>query len=101
MDGRESAWVSLAYCIWEGPACLISRCPLKARMKSFLAEFPSLSNFFVDILEIPDCYYSDIIRELDYLSGKEDLKLEIASSLYRQLWAMCKSFPAKTQENIK
>ncbi|KAI8721773.1 hypothetical protein NCS52_00319800 [Fusarium sp. LHS14.1] len=100
-DGRECDWVEPADCLWKGPACLESRYPLRARMKSFLAEFASLPNLFVDILQIPDCDYSHIMHELEYLSDDGDVELEIASGLYKQLYTMCKSIPAKVQEDIK
>ncbi|RSL50813.1 hypothetical protein CEP53_008668 [Fusarium sp. AF-6] len=70
-------------------------------MKSFLAEFTSLPNFFVDILKIPDCEYSHIVRELEYLSDNKDSELEIVSSLYRRLDAMSNSLPANAREDIK
>lgn len=99
--GGECAWVPLADCLWEGSLSMRSRYPLKALMKSFLAEFSSLPTLFVDVLEIPDCDYSHIICELEYLSGKGDSKLEIVSGLYKQLHAMRKSLPGKVRKNIR
>ncbi|KAL6361994.1 hypothetical protein LRP88_05477 [Fusarium phalaenopsidis] len=41
------------------------------------------------------------MRELEYLSDKEDSELEIVSGLYKQLRAMSKNLPTKVQEDIK
>ncbi|KAJ3467638.1 hypothetical protein MRS44_005202 [Fusarium solani] len=101
MNGTECIWAPLTDCLWEAPPCLRSRHPLKARMKALLVEFTSLPNLFVDVLEIPDCDYSHIMRELEYLSDKEDSELEIVSGLYKQLSAMSKNLPTKVQEDIK
>lgn len=70
-------------------------------MKALLVEFTSLPNLFVDVLEIPDCDYSHIMRELEYLSDKEDSELEIVSGLYKRLHAMSRNLPTKVQEDIK
>jgi hypothetical protein len=101
VDGREYTWAALVECLWEAPSCLRGRYPLKARMKGFLAEFSSLSNFFVDILEMPDCDYSHILQELEYLLENVDPELENMSGLYKQLSTMSKSLPTKVQEEIK
>ncbi|UPK97203.1 hypothetical protein LCI18_008138 [Fusarium solani-melongenae] len=100
-DEREFKWTPLADCLWEAPSCLRSRYPLKARMKSFLAEFSSLPNFFVDVLEIPDCDYSHIMQELEYLSDNGDSQQEIVSSLYRELSRMSKGLPTNVRDDIK
>ncbi|KAJ4190313.1 hypothetical protein NW755_005455 [Fusarium falciforme] len=41
------------------------------------------------------------MRELEYLSEKEDSELEIVSGLYKQLRAMSKNLPTKVQKDIK
>ncbi|KAM0421093.1 hypothetical protein ACHAPT_011164 [Fusarium lateritium] len=100
-DGVDSIWAPLADCLWEAPPCLTSRYPLKARMERFLAESANLSSFFVDVLEIPNCDYSHIMRELEYLSNKGNSQMEIVSDLYRQLSAMMTDLPTETQEDIR
>ncbi|RSL92134.1 hypothetical protein CDV31_015293 [Fusarium ambrosium] len=100
-DEGESVWVPLSDCLWEAPPCMRSKHPLKARMQSFLTEFVSLTSFFVDILDVPNCDYSHILRELQYLSDKGDPEVEDISSLYSQLSIMIQKLPAIVQRNIK
>ncbi|KAF4973514.1 hypothetical protein FSARC_211 [Fusarium sarcochroum] len=81
-ESQVFSWVFAVKCLWEAPSCMRSVYPLKARIQSVFAQSPAelsaLDSFFTNVLAIPNCGYTNIIQELEFLSGSgqtEDLSV--------------------------
>jgi hypothetical protein len=83
-DFEEACWTWPGQCLWEAPAYMITKYPLRSSYENI--QDSSLFTFlFHDILNIGNVSFGDLLEELRELQKTECSDFDLICNIYKQI----------------
>ncbi|KND89213.1 hypothetical protein TOPH_06200 [Tolypocladium ophioglossoides CBS 100239] len=104
-EGKTSKakWAKPHECVWEAPTELATKYPLESsytrKFRQFERDRPYLADFFTTTLNIPNCDWTLIVREIEEFKSSDCTDFDRISKLYKFLADMC--LIAKVEDELK
>ena len=100
---QEATWALPKDCVWESPIEMMTKHSLAklyaSQFQQFSADSSNLANFFGKTLEIPNCNWEDLVKEIRAFKSSGCTNFDRISALYTCLADQCRI--ANSADNLK